>query len=69
MTAGALSNAYYPHADRGASLVFTNAGLGVAGRAGQAVIQEFLGKRLTRNVPKSIPPSNGQPALPGDPQP
>ena len=69
MTAGALSNAYYPHADRGASLVFTNAAIGIAGRAGQATLQEFLGKRLTRNVPKSTPPSSGQPDPANNPRP
>ena len=53
LCAGALSNAYYPRADRGANLVFTNAAIGIAGRAGQAVFQEFLGKRLTKNVPDS----------------
>jgi Carboxypeptidase regulatory-like domain len=56
MCSGALSNAYYPHADRGANLVFTNAFIGIAGRAGASVAQEFLGKRLTKNVP-----DNGKP--------
>jgi hypothetical protein len=67
MCSGALSNAYYPHADRGANLVFTNAFIGIAGRAGQNVLQEFLGKKLTRNVPK--PTSNGQPNPPANTQP
>lgn len=49
MCSGALSNAYYPHADRGLNLVFTNAFIGIAGRAGANVLQEFLGKRLTKN--------------------
>jgi hypothetical protein len=49
MVSGAISNAYYPHADRGANLVFTNAFIGIAGRAGANVLQEFLGKRLTKN--------------------
>ena len=49
MCSGALSNAYYPHADRGANLVFVNAFVGIAGRSGGAVLQEFLGKRLTKN--------------------
>ena len=53
MCSGALSNAYYPHADRGASLVFTNAFVGIAGRAGGTVLQEFLGKRLTKNASAS----------------
>jgi hypothetical protein len=58
MGSGALSNTYYPHADRGVSLVFTNAALGFAGRAGGNVLQEFIGKRLTKNASKS---ANAQP--------
>jgi hypothetical protein len=58
MCSGAISNAYYPHADRGASLVFTNAFIGIAGRAGGTVLQEFLGKRLTKNSSGS---ANGKP--------
>jgi hypothetical protein len=53
LCSGALSNAYYPPADRGASLVFTNAALGIAGRAGQGLFQEFIARRLTRHVPDS----------------
>ena len=34
MCAGALSNLYYPKANRGANLVFTNTALGLAGRVG-----------------------------------
>jgi hypothetical protein len=40
------------------SLVFTNALLGFAGRAGGNVLQEFIGKRLTKNASKS---ANAQP--------
>jgi hypothetical protein len=53
---GALSNLYYPASSRGASLVFTNAAIGFAGRAGEGLVQEFLFKRLTRNVPGSGKP-------------
>ncbi len=56
MCSGALSNAYYPHADRGANLVFTNALVGIAGRAGATVLQEFVGKRVTKNVPDTTRP-------------
>jgi hypothetical protein len=56
MCSGALSNAYYPHADRGANLVFTNAFIGIAGRAGATVLQEFVGKRVTKNVPDTTKP-------------
>ncbi|MGA7222391.1 MAG: carboxypeptidase-like regulatory domain-containing protein [Candidatus Acidiferrales bacterium] len=46
----ALSNLYYPKANRGASLVFTNAAVGLAGRIGGDILREFS-KRLTTNVP------------------
>jgi hypothetical protein len=39
---GALSNLYYPHANRGAGLVFANAGLGLLGQAGGSLVEEFL---------------------------
>jgi hypothetical protein len=69
MCSGALSNAYYPHADRGANLVFTNALVGLAGLAGATVLQEFIGKRLTKNVPRSAASDTSQPGLPGSTQP
>ncbi len=50
MTAGALANLYYPHADRGANLVFTRAAIGIAGRAGGTILREFISKPLTTNV-------------------
>lgn len=60
LTSAAISNAYYPSSDRGAGLVFTNAGFGLAGRMVQGLAQEFVGKRLTKNAP-----SPGLPATPG----
>jgi hypothetical protein len=65
MASGALSNLYYPSANRGAGLVFTNAAIGLAGRAGSTVLREFLSKRLTTNVPgngKPSTPPNGNPS-------
>jgi hypothetical protein len=50
MTAGALSNLYYPKANRGANRVLTNAAVGFAGRIGTNLMREFLSKRLTTNV-------------------
>ena len=50
LTVGALSNLYYPRANRGVGLVFTNFAIGVAGRAGEGVVREFVTKHLTRNV-------------------
>ena len=57
VSSGALSNLYYPASSRGARLVGTNAAIGVAGRAGQNLIREFVFKRLTKHVP-----ANGKPA-------
>jgi len=51
MASAGLSNLYYPRANRGASLVFTNAAIGLAGRMGVSIIREFFSKRLTTNVP------------------
>jgi hypothetical protein len=51
--AAAISNAYYPRDDRGVGLILTNAAIGVAGRAVQGVVQEFVAKRVTKNVPES----------------
>ncbi len=50
MCSAALSNLYYPKANRGANLVFTNAAVGLAGRVGMNLFREFLSKRLTKNV-------------------
>jgi hypothetical protein len=46
----ALSNLYYPEANRGVHLVFTNAAVGLAGRVGGNLIREFLSRRLTTNA-------------------
>jgi hypothetical protein len=51
MTSGALSNLYYPQANRGVHLVFTNAAVGLAGRIGTNLLREFFSKHLTTNVP------------------
>ncbi len=53
VSSAALSNAYYPRADRTPSWFLINAALGIAGRAGQAVTEEFVAKRLTRSAPAS----------------
>jgi Carboxypeptidase regulatory-like domain len=51
MCSGALSNLYYPAANRGVHLVFTNAAVGLAGRVGGNLLREFLPKHSTTNVP------------------
>ena len=50
LCSAALSNLYYPEANRGVHLVFTDAAVGLAGRVGGNVIREFLSKRLSTNV-------------------
>lgn len=54
--AGGLSNLYYPSADRGASLVFINAAVGLGGEAVGALFREFISIHLSTNVP-----GNGKP--------
>jgi len=49
MCSGALSNLYYPRANRGVSLVFSNAALGLAGRIGTNILREFS-KPYTTNA-------------------
>jgi hypothetical protein len=51
LAAGAISNLYYPRANRGAGLVFTNFGIGFASRAGEALVQEFVLNHFTRHAP------------------
>jgi len=57
-SAGAISNLYYPQADRGVSLVFLNGATGVGANAFSNLIREFLLKGLTSHVPTD---ANGQP--------
>jgi hypothetical protein len=58
LCSGAISNLYYPSSSRGAGLVFTNAAIGIAGRAGQDLIREFLFKHITKHVPGNGKPGN-----------
>ena len=51
LASAGLSNLYYPRADRGAKLVFTNAAIGLAGQVGKSIIREFFSKQFTTNVP------------------
>jgi Carboxypeptidase regulatory-like domain len=51
MCSAALSNLYYPPANRGVGLVFNKAAVGLAGRVAGNLIREFLSKRLTTNAP------------------
>ena len=49
---GALSNLYYPHADRGVGRVFINGGLSISGQAVSNIIQEFLLPYITSHNAK-----------------
>lgn len=54
LSAGAISNIYYPASDRqGAALTLENGFLGVAGDAMNDVFQEFLLKKLTPKLQKT----------------
>lgn len=52
-----ISNAYYPSNDRGAGLVFQNALIGIGATAAANVLQEFVVKKLTPNLPSRDPGS------------
>jgi hypothetical protein len=56
LAAGGISNLYYPASDRnGTELTFENAGLALGATAGVNVLQEFVIRKLTRNVPQPAP--------------
>ncbi len=48
---GGISNAYHPHADRGAGLVVANGFIDIAGHAVQNLIREFVTRGVTKGVP------------------
>ena len=50
--AGAISNSYYPQANRGASLVMVNGLIEMAGNAGNNLLREFLFKRISNRAGK-----------------
>jgi len=58
--AGGISNLYYPSSDRGGQLVVQNALIGIGASAGINLLQEFVMKKLTPNLPKNepVPPAN-----------
>jgi Carboxypeptidase regulatory-like domain len=51
LAAGAISNAYYPAADRGVQTTFDNAFIALGGSAVGALVQEFVLRKLTRHPP------------------
>src|ERR1700690_329614 len=55
LAAGGISNAYYPNADRGASLTFENALIGIGATAAANILQEFIVRKLTPDPPAHDP--------------
>lgn len=52
IASGGISNLYYPDKNRGASLVFENAAIGLGETAAVNLLQEFVVRKLTPNLPK-----------------
>ena len=50
-TAGALANAYHPHANRGVALTVDNSLLNIAGSTLDNLLREFVFRRITTSVP------------------
>jgi hypothetical protein len=59
LAAGGISNLYYPAKDRDAGLTFQNFAIGIGATAAANVLQEFVIKRLTPNLPDRDPGSGG----------
>ena len=58
LASGGISNLYYPASDRnGAALTFENAAIGIAANAAANILQEFVIRKLTPNVPNYTPPT------------
>src|SRR5258708_5701474 len=55
--AGGISNLYYPAKDRGAEVTFENTLIGIGESAAVNLLQEFLIRKLTPNVPNHEPAS------------
>ncbi|HWG20973.1 MAG TPA: carboxypeptidase-like regulatory domain-containing protein [Terracidiphilus sp.] len=58
LTAGAISNLYFPSSERGASLVFFNGLTEIGAGAVENILKEFLLKDMTSHIPRG---ANGQP--------
>jgi hypothetical protein len=56
LAAGGISNLYYPASDRGAALVFENTLIGIGENAATNLLQEFLIRKLTSNLPNNSQP-------------
>ena len=55
LAAGAISNIYYPRANRGTAIVFENALIAAGGRMANGLVQEFLLRRFTSRAGSRTP--------------
>lgn len=55
VASGGVSNLYYPPSDRGASLIFENTAIGIGTTAAANILQEFVIRKLTPNLPNHSP--------------
>jgi hypothetical protein len=55
LAAGGISNLYYPAHDRGAGLTFENTLIGIGTTAAANILQEFVIRKLTPNIPDHDP--------------
>ena len=55
LAAGGISNLYYPVDSRGAELTLENTLIGIGESAAVNLLQEFVMRKLTRNVPRQEP--------------
>jgi hypothetical protein len=62
LAAGGISNLYYPAKDRnGAALTFENALIGIGATAAANILQEFVIRKLTPNLPNHDPSNSSKP--------
>lgn len=55
LTAGAISNLYYPRSNRGARILFENALITAGGRMANGIVQEFILRRFTPSARSRTP--------------
>lgn len=55
LAAGAISNLYYPRANRGTGIVFENALIAAGGRMANGLMQEFILRRFTSSARSRTP--------------
>ena len=61
LASGGISNAYYPEKSRGVGLVFENTAIGLGENAAVNLLQEFVIRKLTPNLPKVPKHNTSQP--------